>query len=249
MLVDKDYIIREPNYEYVSREIQWYESQSLNVNDIPGNVPAIWKQCADVNGDINSNYGWMIFSKENGSQYKNCLWSLVNDPSTRQGVMIYTRPEMQQDWNKNHKYDFCCTFAVQYFLNPVDDKYELNTFVLMRSNDARNAQKQNPYINQRIYFQSSHPLIPMCTHQNDQIGKDQQYCEYQKDSPHIIQNTYPHHLDKRDKKKDTEIDSQKQSNLPRLIDPTNLIRQTWLHRKMNDIGTKFLATLCYLFGR
>lgn len=135
-IADKDYIIREPNYEYAQREIKWYESQSLNVYDIEGNVPTIWKQVADVNGDINSNYGWMIFSKENGSQYKNCLWSLVNDPTTRQGVMIYNRPEMQQDWNKNHKHDFCCTFAVQYFLNPVGDKYELNTFVLMRSNDA-----------------------------------------------------------------------------------------------------------------
>ena len=135
-IADKDYIIRTPNYDYANREIQWYKSQSLNVNDIPGETPKIWKDCSDVNGEINSNYGWMIFSKENGSQYKNCLWSLVNDPSTRQGVMIYNRPEMQQDWNKNHKYDFCCTFAVQYFLNPVGDKYELNTFVLMRSNDA-----------------------------------------------------------------------------------------------------------------
>ena len=135
-VADKDYIIREPNYEYAQREIRWYESQSLNVYDMEGDVPTIWKQVADVNGDINSNYGWMIFSKENGSQYKNCLWSLTNDPTTRQGVMIYNRPEMQQDWNKNHKYDFCCTFAVQYFLNPVGDKYELNTFVLMRSNDA-----------------------------------------------------------------------------------------------------------------
>lgn len=135
-IADKDYIIREPNYEYAEREIQWYESQSLNVYDIKGDVPTIWKQVADINGEINSNYGWMIFSKENGSQYKNCLWSLVNDTSTRQGVMIYNRPEMQQDWNKNHKYDFCCTFAVQYFLNPVGNNYELSTFVLMRSNDA-----------------------------------------------------------------------------------------------------------------
>ena len=33
---DKDYILREPNYEYAEREIQWYESQSLNVYDIEG---------------------------------------------------------------------------------------------------------------------------------------------------------------------------------------------------------------------
>ena len=136
-VADKDYILREPNYDYAKREIEWYESQSLNVYDIEGTVPAIWKQVADVNGEINSNYGWMIFSKDNGSQYKNCLWNLLNDTTTRQAVMIYNRPEMQQDWNKNHKHDFCCTFAVQYFLNTVSENtFELSTFVLMRSNDA-----------------------------------------------------------------------------------------------------------------
>ena len=136
---DKDYILREPNYEYAEREIKWYESQSLNVYDIEGNVPTIWKQVADVNGDINSNYGWMIFSKENGSQYKNCLWNLVNDPTTRQAVMIYTRPSMQQDWNKNHKHDFCCTHYVHCFLNEDNDNKDvkyLKYIVYQRSQDA-----------------------------------------------------------------------------------------------------------------
>ena len=136
---DKDYIIREPNYEYANREIQWYESQSLNVNDIPGKTPAIWEQCADVNGEINSNYGWMIWSKENGSQYQNCLWQLINDPVTREAAMIYNRPNMHVDATANHKHDFCCTYAVQCFLNPIketDNAYALNYIVYMRSNDA-----------------------------------------------------------------------------------------------------------------
>ena len=38
---DKDYIIREPNYDYASREIEWYESQSLNVNDISDAVSTL----------------------------------------------------------------------------------------------------------------------------------------------------------------------------------------------------------------
>ena len=144
-IADKDWIVREPDYDYAKREIEWYESQSKNVYDIPGKVPAIWKQVADINGDINSNYGWMIYSKENGSQYKNCLWNLLNDPTTRQAVMIYTRPSMQQEWNKNHMHDFCCTFAVQCFLNEkVDDLipvvlksyYELKYIVYQRSCDA-----------------------------------------------------------------------------------------------------------------
>lgn len=135
---DKDYIIREPNYDYAKREIDWYKSMSLNIFDIEGKVPEIWKQCADVNGDINSNYGWMIWSKENGSQYKNCIWQLANDPATREAVMIYNRPSMHVDATSNHKHDFCCTYAVQCFLNEdtENNSYKLKYIVYMRSNDA-----------------------------------------------------------------------------------------------------------------
>ena len=133
---DKDSIIREPNYDYAKREIEWYESQSLNVNDIPGGTPTIWKQCADVNGDINSNYGWMIYSKENGSQYNNCIWQLVNDPTTREACMIYNRPSMHVDATSNHKHDFCCTYAVQCFLNIKNNEYKLDYIVYQRSCDA-----------------------------------------------------------------------------------------------------------------
>ena len=133
---DKDSIIRKPNYDYADREIQWYKSQSLNVNDIPGGAPTIWKQCADVNGDINSNYGWMIYSKENGSQYNNCIWQLVNDPATREACMIYNRPSMHVDATSNHKHDFCCTYAVQCFLNVEGNEYKLDYIVYQRSCDA-----------------------------------------------------------------------------------------------------------------
>ena len=135
-IADKDYILREPNYDYIKREIEWYESQSLNVYDIPGETPTIWKSCADVNGEINSNYGWMIWSKENGSQYNNCIWNLVNDPATRNAVMIYDRPSMHVDATSNHKHDFCCTYAVQCFLNPTNDGYSLKYIVYQRSQDA-----------------------------------------------------------------------------------------------------------------
>ena len=135
-IADKDYILREPNYDYIKREIEWYESQSLNVYDIPGETPTIWKSCADVNGEINSNYGWMIWSKENGSQYNNCIWNLVNDPATLNAVMIYNRPSMHVDATSNHKHDFCCTYAVQCFLNPTNDGYSLKYIVYQRSQDA-----------------------------------------------------------------------------------------------------------------
>ena len=138
-LADKDWIIREPNYEYAAREIKWYESMSLNVNDIPGGPPKIWKQCADRDGNILSNYGWCIFSEENCSQFNHCIKRLLDDHHTREACMIYTRPFMQIDCNANGMHDFMCTYATQVFLNEIrtDVKvYQLDYTVFMRSNDA-----------------------------------------------------------------------------------------------------------------
>lgn len=136
-LADKDWIIREPNYDYAKREIEWYESQSLYVKDIPGDVPKIWQMCADKDGKINSNYGWCIFSDENGSQYEHCLNRLLDDHHTREACMIYTRPSMQTDCNKNGMHDFMCTYSTQAFLNEVsDNKYKLDYTVFQRSCDA-----------------------------------------------------------------------------------------------------------------
>lgn len=136
-LADKDWIIREPNYDYAKREIEWYESQSLYVKDIPGDVPKIWQMCADKDGKINSNYGWCIFSDENGSQYEHCLNRLLDDHYTREACMIYTRPSMQVDCNNNGMHDFMCTYSTQVFLNEVsDNKYKLDYTVFQRSCDA-----------------------------------------------------------------------------------------------------------------
>ena len=138
-LADKDWIIREPNYDYAKREIEWYESQSLYVKDIPGNIPKIWQSCADRDGKINSNYGWCILSKENGSQFDYCVKRLLDDKHTREACMIYTRPSMQIDCNTNGMHDFMCTYATQVFLNEVRadiDVYKLDYIVFMRSCDT-----------------------------------------------------------------------------------------------------------------
>lgn len=134
---DKDWIVREPNYDYASREIEWYNTQSLYVEDIPGNTPKIWNDCADSDGKINSNYGWCIFSNENGNQYKNCIRTLMNDNFSRQAVMIYNRPSMYSDANKNGMHDFMCTFCTQMFLNKLNDNtFSLKYIVYQRSCDA-----------------------------------------------------------------------------------------------------------------
>jgi thymidylate synthase len=130
--VNEDRIFGEPNQDYIARELAWYESQSLNVNDIPPPVPVIWKKCATPEGFINSNYGWMIYSKENGSQYDNVLKTLLKDPFSRRAEMIYTRPSMHVDYNAGGRSDFVCTEAVQYLIR--DNK--LHSIVKMRSGDA-----------------------------------------------------------------------------------------------------------------
>lgn len=125
-------IFGEVNDDYVERELAWYKSMSLSVNDIPGKTPAIWQQVADENGYINSNYGWAIWHEDNFSQYANVLKELRTNPNSRRAVMIYTRPTMWYDYNFNGMSDFMCTNAVQYMIR--DD--QLVAIVQMRSNDV-----------------------------------------------------------------------------------------------------------------
>lgn len=127
--------------EYADREIEWYKSMSLNVNDIPGKTPKIWESCATKDGYINSNYGWCIFSDDNYNQYNNCLNALISDENTRQACMIYNRPNMQYDATRDGMHDFMCTFAVQVFIRNGILIYD----VLMRSNDAVYGFKNDLY--------------------------------------------------------------------------------------------------------
>jgi len=131
-IADQPAIIGKVNEDYVERELAWYKSQSLNVNDIPGETPAIWKAVATEDGYINSNYGWCIWSDENHNQYTNVLDELKNNPDSRRANMIYTRPTMHSDYNRNGMSDFMCTNNVQYLIR----NGELNALVYMRSNDA-----------------------------------------------------------------------------------------------------------------
>jgi thymidylate synthase len=131
-IADEDSIFGQVNWDYVRREEEWYNSQSLNVNDIPGGTPQIWRAVADPDGFINSNYGWAIYSTENVSQFERAVAELKKNPDSRRATMIYTRPQMWDDYNKNGRSDFMCTNAVGYLVR--DGR--LHAHVQMRSNDA-----------------------------------------------------------------------------------------------------------------
>ena len=131
-IANEDHIFGVPNQDYIARELEWYKSQSRNVHDIPGSTPQIWLMVADNEGNINSNYGWCIYSEENGNQYANVLEELKKNPFSRRAEMIYTRPNMHTDYKRGGMSDFVCTEAVQYFIR---DNL-LHACVKMRSNDA-----------------------------------------------------------------------------------------------------------------
>lgn len=119
-------------FDYLEKEHKWYMSQDLSIKGWMDDIK-IWNFCAskDDRQLINSNYGWCVFSEENGSQYENCVKKLIEDPNTREALMIYTRPSMHDDAIENGKHDFMCTVSAHVFLR--DDK--LYYIVTQRSCD------------------------------------------------------------------------------------------------------------------
>ena len=149
-IADEPTIFGSLDEDYAAREIEWYESQSLNVNDIPGGPPKIWKAVASKDGLINSNYGYLIFSESNYLQFENCLAQLISSPGTRRATMVYTRPSIHYDYNKDGMMDFICTNTVQYLIR--DNK--LDVVVSMRSNDSifgyKNDRHWQQYVQEKL---------------------------------------------------------------------------------------------------
>ena len=129
----EDTIFGTLNEDWCAREVEWYLSQSLNINDIHGEVPSGWRAVAAEDGSINSNYGWCVYSPGNHEQGSRVVRELLDNPESRRAVCIYTRPEMWLDYDqKDRMNDFMCTNVVQYVIR--NDL--LNVVVQMRSNDA-----------------------------------------------------------------------------------------------------------------
>lgn len=126
-----DFGVRRTPQEYVEAELQWYDSQDLSVDFIK-QYGSIWGKVAADDGTVCSNYGWCIYSDDNYNQYNNCLHQLISDKSSRRACMIYTRPSIQVEYNKDGRSDFICTFDTQQFIR----NNMLVYVVMMRSNDV-----------------------------------------------------------------------------------------------------------------
>ena len=141
-IADEPSIFGKPNQQYIDYELQWYDSMSTNIYDIYGEQgkdgdginepPAAWLATANMWGEINSNYGKLIFDDKYYQQYECALQELQANPDSRRACMIYNRPSIQIEFDENGKNDFICTNAVTYYIR--DDF--LHCVVQMRSNDV-----------------------------------------------------------------------------------------------------------------
>jgi len=140
-IADEDAIFGKPNKDYIEQEIKWYNSESTNIYDIDRGVDAVgndmeppqaWKYSANRFGEINSNYGLLIYGEKYFEQYENALDELIKNPDSRRACMVYNRPSIWLEYKENGKNDFICTNAVTYYIR---DGY-LDCVIQMRSNDV-----------------------------------------------------------------------------------------------------------------
>lgn len=134
-IADEESIFGVPNQEYIQNEIDWYLSGSTNINDIYGDdrsPPAAWQYSANKYGEINSNYGFLVFDDRFFRQYDNVVNELTENPDSRRACMVYNRPSIWVEYRENGKNDFICTNAVTYYIR----NDELQCVVQMRSNDV-----------------------------------------------------------------------------------------------------------------
>ncbi len=115
---------RKFNWKYLAGELAWYLDQDRDV-DFIGSFSNFWGTLTNPGtNEINSNYGSLIFNKE---QFGWVIDSLVADKNSRQAIMFFNQPKFQFEGNK----DFVRTMYSNFFIR----ENKLNMKVQMRSND------------------------------------------------------------------------------------------------------------------
>lgn len=124
-----DFEGRKSPRKYIKKEDEWYHSHELRIDRVSDVV--IWQNVSDTNREINSNYGNLVYSRNNFSQFNNALNTLKNHKETRQAIVIYTRPSIHYEWNSHGASDFICTNYQHFFIRD----NQLHCITSMRSND------------------------------------------------------------------------------------------------------------------
>lgn len=128
---------------YTAKETELYDSCSNRVEDFV-KASKFWGQIANVDGTVNSAYGYLIWKNASHGNAKyeregafstpimRTPWqwakeSLIADKDTRQAILRFSLPEHQWKGNK----DQTCTMHGNFLIR--DNK--LNLSIVMRSND------------------------------------------------------------------------------------------------------------------
>jgi thymidylate synthase len=134
-IADEPSIFGTPSQSYINAELAWYESQSTNIHDIHGadkEPPQAWQYSADPHGNINSNYGHLVFADKYHNQFENAFEELWKNCESRRAQMIYNRPSIWVEFDEGGKSDFICTNAQTFYIrNGI-----LMMVSQMRSNDV-----------------------------------------------------------------------------------------------------------------
>jgi len=114
---------RKWSKKYADKEWEWYISGNKSALEI-SRTAKIWTKCMDINGDVNSNYGYQW---SRGEQLAYVIDELKrNNQSRRASISIYDAKDRY-----NFENDTPCTYAINFTI--LDNK--LNMSVMMRSND------------------------------------------------------------------------------------------------------------------
>ena len=171
-VADEAAIFGTVNEDYVKAELDWYNEMSTNINDIEygDKPPKAWQIAANEHGEINSNYGKLIYSDKYYNQYGQVLDELLSNMDSRRATMVYQRPSIWHEYNENDKNDFICTNAVTYYIR--DGK--VNCVVQMRSNDVVYGYKND--------YAWQHHVLSQLTHDYNSIYLSQAWdADYRKE--------------------------------------------------------------------
>lgn len=98
---------------YLEKEFKWYMSCNRKADSAPSKF---WLKIADKDGNINSNYGHLVFEdKSEGDGITPWSWakeSLLKDNDTRQAILRFNKPKHCVKGNK----DFVCTMYANFHI-------------------------------------------------------------------------------------------------------------------------------------
>ena len=116
---------RKTSKKYIKAELEWYESANPSADFIK-QYAKTWGEIADKDGNVNSNYGYLMTKKFGFNQFEYCYDKLSKNKHDRQAIIHFKWA--QEDFGL----DTPCTSTIQFTI--FKDKLYAHTY--MRSNDA-----------------------------------------------------------------------------------------------------------------